>query len=100
MRPGKDKSTRTIEERVMPIPAEQLEIGLDDTDTMILGFLCLNRGEAFEPLEIAEWLGYEIERWYQRLRASFVLRLRLDQLVSRGLIERKELNGRDHYRRK
>lgn len=88
----------------MPIPKEQFDKGLDKTEYQILQFLGENRDNAYEWTEVAQGIG----EWKlptdtgRRILYSIGVALwiggALDDLVRKGLVDKKVIDGESWYR--
>ncbi len=77
----------------MPIPRELFEKEVDAQDNKILRFLELHSSEAYKEVEIAKAINIDIEK----VANMVALRVRLQRLENKGLIESRFTGGGQYY---
>ena len=88
----------------MPIPGEQFEKGLDKTEYQMLDFLKKNPDNAYTLWEIVEGIGVSIKaqefgkRFLIAVGVVFGYGSSLDNMIQKGLIDKKIVNGESYYR--
>jgi len=85
----------------MPITNDQFKNGLDDTSAKILDFLRKNRNSAYEVGEITTAIGWSAtEAFWKNFAGAWVVVNSLGELIKKGLIEKKTIQGKDYYKAK
>lgn len=81
----------------MPISGEQFKAGLDDTSTKVWEFLKKNKGSAYDIAEIRAGIGWSSRTFWEGFAYVWVLQSCLKELVNKGLVETKTIQGKDYY---
>jgi hypothetical protein len=88
----------------MPISRKQFDEGLDEEGIQIQRFLAEHPEQAFEPDELAEAmgksklpLGGSFARRFALLSTVWQYHALLEDLVKKGSVKRKRIQGRDYY---
>jgi hypothetical protein len=89
----------------MPISSEQFDNGLDEGGIQVQKFLAANPDQAYELEELAVamgegklWPGGSTERKFAVLSTTWRYYSILEDLVRKGAVEKKRIQGKDYYR--
>jgi hypothetical protein len=89
----------------MPISSEQFDNGLDEGGIQVQKFLAANPDQAYELEELAVamgerelWPGGSTERKFAVLSTTLRYYSILEDLVRKGAVEKKRIQGKDYYR--
>jgi hypothetical protein len=89
----------------MPISSEQFDNGLDEKGIQVQKFLAANPDQAYEIEELAVamgegewWPGGSTKRQFAVLSTTWRYYSILEDLVRKGAVEKKRIQGKDYYR--
>jgi len=89
----------------MPISSEQFDNGVDEGGIQVQKFLAANPDQAYELEELAVamgegelWSGGSTERKFAVLSTTWRYYSILEDLVRKGAVEKKRIQGKDYYR--
>ena len=89
----------------MPISGKQFEEGLDEAGTQVQKFLAAHPDQAYELEEVAKAMGERelspggSSLWrFEVLRTTWRYYSLLEDLVRKGAVAKKRIQGKDYYR--